>query len=118
MKHCPCHLYGFLIQSEQKYLHKAWDCMRKMLTGKIKANNDLLYSMLLGVTALLAAFAVILQPDMSLLTGFWKIQIGHAGLITDPICTGGVGAALLNAAAMLLMSTLLVRFQNMPFTGP
>lgn len=91
--------------------------MKKKLTGKIKANNDLLYYMLLGVTALLAAFAIILQPDMSLLTGFWKIQIGHAGLITDPICTGGVGAALLNAAAMLLMSTLLVRFQNMPFTG-
>jgi len=91
--------------------------MRKELTGKIKANNDFLYYMMLAVSALLAAFAVILQPDMSLFTGFWKIQVGHAGLITDPILTGGVGAALLNASALLLTSTMLVRLQRMPFSG-
>jgi len=87
------------------------------LTGKAKTNNDLLFRMLLAVSALLAVFAVALQPDLSLFTGFWKIQIGHAGLITDPICTGGPGAALLNAALMLLMSTMLVRLQKMPYTG-
>ena len=91
--------------------------MKSKLTGKIKANNDLLYYMLLSVSALLTVFAVALQPDLSLFTGFWKIQVGHAGLITDPICTGGVGAALLNAAAMLLGSTMLVRMQKMPFNG-
>lgn len=91
--------------------------MRKELSGKAKANNDLLFYMLLALALLLAAFAVILQPDLSLFTGFWKIQTGHAGLITDPICTGGVGAALLNASVMLLLSTLLVRVQRMPFTG-
>lgn len=84
---------------------------------KIKANQNLLYYMMLGLTVLLAAFAVALQPNLSLFTGFWKIQVGHAGLITDPICTGGPGAALLNAAALLLGSTLLVRLQKMPFTG-
>lgn len=91
--------------------------MKRELTGKIKANNDLLYYMLLAVSALLAVFAVILQPNLSLFTGFWKIQIGHAGLITDPLLTGGPGAALLNAAVMMLASTLLVRLQRMPFTG-
>lgn len=91
--------------------------MKRDLAGRIKANNDLLYHVMLAVAALLAAFAVVLQHDMSLLTGFWKIQVGHAGLITDPICTGGPGAALLNASLMLLMSTLLVRGQKMPFTG-
>lgn len=91
--------------------------MRKGFTGKIRANNDLLYYLMLAVSLLLAAFAVILQPDMSLLTGLWKIQLGHAGLITDPICTGGPGAALLNAALMLFCSTMLVRLQKMPFTG-
>lgn len=91
--------------------------MKRDLAGKIKANNDLLYHVMLAIAALLAAFAVVLQHDMSLFTGFWKIQVGHAGLITDPICTGGPGAALLNASLMLLMSTLLVRGQKMPFTG-
>lgn len=91
--------------------------MKKLSLGKIKAGNNLLYYVMLAVAFVLALFAVILQPDVSLFTGFWKIQIGHAGLITDPICTGGVGGALLNAAVMLLMSTLLVRMQKMPFTG-
>lgn len=91
--------------------------MRKELTGKIKANNDLLYHMLLAVALLLAVFAVVLQPNLSLFTGFWKIQTGHAGLITDPLLTGGPGAALLNASVLLTMSTLMVRLQKMPFTG-
>lgn len=91
--------------------------MKRELAEKIKANNDLLYHLMLGLAALLAVFAVALQPNMSLITGFWKIQTGHAGLITDPICTGGIGAALLNASLLLFMSTFLVRFQRMPFTG-
>ena len=91
--------------------------MRAKISEKIKAGNDLLFYMLMALTLLLTIFAIILQPDLSLFTGFWKIQIGHAGLITDPICTGGPGAALLNAVLMLLGSTLLVRLQKMPFTG-
>lgn len=91
--------------------------VKRILTEKAKKTNELLYHMLLALAGLLTVFAIILQHDTSLFTGFWSIQLGHAGLITDPICTGGVGAALLNAAVMLLMSTLLVRFQGMPFTG-
>ena len=93
------------------------DDMKTKLTGKIKANNDLLYYMLMAVAVLLAVFAVILQPDISLFTGLWKIQVGHAGLITDAIRTGGAGAALLNASLVMTLSTLLVRLQKMPFTG-
>lgn len=91
--------------------------MKKDLTERIKTNNDILYHILLGMAALLAIFAVALQHDLSLFIGFVKIQIGHAGLITDPICTGGAGSALLNASVMLFLSTLLVRVQKMPFTG-
>lgn len=91
--------------------------VKRILTEKAKKTNELLYHMLLALAGLLAIFAIILQHDKSLFTGFWSIQVGHAGLITDPICTGGVGAALMNASVMLLMSILLVRFQGMPFTG-
>jgi len=91
--------------------------MKMGLMQKIRTSRNFLFYLMLAVTALLIVFAAVLQPDASLMSGFWKIQIGHAGLITDPICTGGAGAALLNAALMLLMSTLLVRLQKMPFTG-
>lgn len=91
--------------------------MKNKLSEKTKTKDDLLYAMLLAVAALLAIFAVVLQPNISLFTGFWKIQTGHAGLITDPLLTGGIGAALLNASAMLLMSLFIVRVQKMPLTG-
>ena len=52
-----------------------------------------------------------------LLTGFWAIQVNETGLITDLMAVGGVGAALLNAAVVLLLSTLLIRRMKLPFTG-
>lgn len=76
-----------------------------------------LYRILLALAAVLLAFAVIAQPDASLLRGFWAIQISETGLITDPMATGGVGAALLNAALVLFLSTMLIRGMKLPFTG-
>lgn len=72
---------------------------------------------LLALAGLLLVFAVLAQPDRTLLTGFWKIQISETGLITDPMAVGGVGAALLNAALVLLLSLLLIRGMKLPITG-
>lgn len=52
-----------------------------------------------------------------LLHGFWQILISDAGLITDPAVTGGAGAALLNAALVLALSTALVYAMHLPVTG-
>ena len=79
--------------------------------------NTVLFRMMLGIAGFLAVFAVVVQPNSSIFQGFWAIQMGEAGLITDPICTGGVGGALLNAAVLLLVSTLLVRWMRLPFSG-
>lgn len=79
--------------------------------------HDRLYWVLLATVGLLLVFAVIAQPDRTLFTGFWQIQISETGLITDPMATGGVGAALLNAALVLLAATLLVRGLKVPITG-
>lgn len=75
------------------------------------------YRVLLALAGLLLVSAVLAQPNLSLLQGFWEIQISETGLITDPMATGGVGAALLNAALVLLLSTLLIRWMGLPFTG-
>ena len=85
-------------------------------TGKVLI-YDRLYLVLLAVAGVLLIFAVIAQPDVSLFTGLWQIQLSEAGLITDPMTTGGVGAALLNAALVLLICTLLIRAMKLPFTG-
>lgn len=86
----------------------------------IRTNTPLgtwLYRIPLALAGVLAVFAVIAQPNRTLLTGFWAIQTSETGLITDPMAVGGAGAALLNAAVVLLLSTLLVRWMRLPFTG-
>lgn len=91
--------------------------MGKAQMKKAQYGDKILFRMLLVVATLLVIFAVILQPNASLFSGFWQIQMGQAGLITDPICIGGAGAALLNAALMLFGSTMLARLQKTPFSG-
>lgn len=91
--------------------------MRREFCTSAKDSNRFLFCTMLAIAVLLTAFAIILQPDASLFSGFWKIQTSHVALITDPIIIGGVGAALLNASALLLTSTMMIRLQKMPFTG-
>ena len=91
--------------------------MERTVERRTEQTDGRLFRLVLGIVGVLVVFAVIAQPDLSLFTGFWAIQMGEAGLITDPICTGGAGAALLNAAVLLLMSALLVRWMKLPFTG-
>lgn len=76
-----------------------------------------LYTVPLVLSGFLLLFAAAVQPDLSLLTGWWKIQISQTGLITDPVAIGGVGAALLNSALILFLSTMLVRYVRAPFSG-
>ena len=87
---------------------------KKTLVDLLRAH---LYTVPLTMSAFLLIFALAFQPDTTLLTGFWKIQTHEAGLITDPVAIGGVGAALLNAALVLFLSTMLVRRVRAPFAG-
>ncbi len=98
----------YTIKNKIKYLVKY---KRKELL------HDKLYLVLVVLTGMLAVFAVAAQPNLSLLTGFWKIQFEEAGLITDPMAVGGVGATLLNAALVLAASTFLVWRMGLPCTG-
>ena len=81
------------------------------------AVNRLLRRVLVTTGVLLILFAVIAQPGVELLRGFWQIQISESGLITDSIVTGGVGGALLNAGLILLLSVWLVSRLGLPFSG-
>ena len=91
--------------------------MEQTAERRVERINTILFGMMLGISGILAVFAVVAQPDFGIFRGFWAIQMGEAGLITDPICTGGAGGALLNAAALLLLSALLVRWMRCPFPG-
>ncbi len=76
-----------------------------------------LYLVPLTLSGVLALVPVLPPADAAFLPGFWAIQISVTGLIAGPMATGGVGAALLNAALVLLLSTLLLRKLGLPVTG-
>ena len=79
--------------------------------------SPVLRGVLPALCVVLAVFSFAVQPPAELFRGFWRILISDAGLITDPAVTGGVGAALLNAALVLALSTALVYGMHLPVTG-
>lgn len=91
--------------------------MHKEKLSPVELLREHLYTVPLVLSAVLLLFAVAFQPDLTLLTGWWRIQIHETGLITDPVAIGGVGAALLNSALILFFSTMLVRRVRAPFAG-
>lgn len=103
---------------EEDFLYTLKNKIRYLVKYKRKElAHDRLYLVLVVLLGMLLAFAVAVQPDLSLLTGFWKIQFSEAGLITDPVVVGGLGATLLNAALVLAASTFLVWRMGLPCTG-
>ena len=88
-----------------------------MERGKARSTSDYIYHILLLMSLVLIAAAVIAEPSLELIKGLWRIMTHEAGLITDPIVTGGLGAALLNTGLVLLGGVKIARYQKLPFTG-
>ena len=89
----------------------------KTASSRSDKQSPVLRGVLPALCVVLAVFAFAVQPPAELFRGFWRILISDAGLITDPAVTGGVGAALLNAALVLALSTALVYGMHLPVTG-
>ena len=89
----------------------------KTASSRSEKQSPVLRGVLPALCVVLAVFAFAVQPPAELFRGFWRILISDAGLITDPAVTGGAGAALLNAALVLALSTALVYGMRLPVTG-
>lgn len=79
--------------------------------------SPLLRGILPAFCVLLALLAFVFQRPGEVFRGLLQIMLSDAGLITDPAVVGGVGAALLNAALVLGLSTALVYGLKLPITG-
>ena len=85
--------------------------------GKAHTTSDQIFCLLLATAAAVICAAVIAEPSAEIFRGLLRIVTHEAGLITDPIVTGGLGAALLNMGLVLLCGITLARVQRLPFTG-
>lgn len=68
--------------------------------------------------AVLAAAAFLCDSPGEIGEGMMRIMTSHSLLITDFFVVGGMGAAFLNAAVILLTGVFLVMVEKIPFTGP
>ena len=91
--------------------------MKEKAAARRDGQDPVLRGILPALCLILAVFAFASQPPKELFVGFWRILISDAGLITDPAVVGGAGAALLNAALVLALSTALVYGMGLPVTG-
>lgn len=76
-----------------------------------------IYATLLIFSISLILFGIISGEKSDLLPGFLRILYSQAGLITDSIAVGGIGAAFINAGVVTLLSVLLLKAIKLPFSG-
>lgn len=91
--------------------------MVKRITESFKKENLLRNITLLCIAALAAAAFACDSPE-NILRGMGRILTSRSVLITDFFVVGGMGAAFLNAALVLMIGTALVLAKKIPFTGP
>lgn len=87
------------------------DTIRKKLKGQE------LFVFSIATALLLFLTAILLAPPEELLRGMVTIVLTRDALVTDYFELAGFGAAFLNAALVFSLAILLIRLQNIPFTG-
>ena len=90
---------------------------KRSTSSRPDRQNPVVRGILPALCGIFLLFALAVQTPAGLLRGLWQILTADAGLITDPAVTGGAGAALLNAALVLALSTALVYALRLPVTG-
>ena len=79
--------------------------------------KDIPFYYALCLSAFMLSLAFCVDTPLQVLQGFWIIISSPAGLITDSILIGGLGAAFFNAGLVLLYSIFLLRWAKVPFSG-
>ena len=83
---------------------------------KTKQSAQVFYSMVL-VAASLIVFGFLCDTPANVIYGIIRITQAQAGLITDSMLVGGVGAAFVNAGLVMSASILLLRLCRLTFNG-
>ena len=83
---------------------------------RTRAKDALFYCPII-LALLMIGFAFVVDSPVNIFAGFITILTSPAGLITDSIVVGGMGAAFFNAGCVLLYSTFLLKLVKVPFSG-
>lgn len=79
--------------------------------------GKLIFNLLFVFGVILTVYGFLWDTPVDIFRGTWRIMISKAGLITDSMMVGGVGAAFTNAGLVTLFSMALIRWFKAPCTG-
>lgn len=79
--------------------------------------SDFIYGTMTILAGLLIGFGFLCDTPLGVVRGMYTILNTQAGLITDSIVIGGLGAAFANAGLVMLISIGLLRAVKLTFSG-
>lgn len=82
-----------------------------------KRPGGFILATMLALAAVLIIFGFLCDIPANIFAGLVRILCAQAGLITDSIVVGGMGAAFVNAGLVLLLSIGLLCLAKLPFVG-
>lgn len=83
---------------------------------KIKGNEIKIF--IFFTIAMLFVAAFVSDSPRDIMAGMKQIIVSRSALITDYFELAGMGAAFFNAALVMLICTVLIMVEKIPFTGP
>ena len=93
-------------------------CLRAFLSDSPEKLQSARIAVALSVFAIsLIVFGFFWDTPAEIVGGIWRIIRSQAGLITDSIAIGGMGAAFVNSGLVTLICIGLLCLLRMPFTG-
>ena len=93
-------------------------CLRAFLSDSPEKLQSARIAVALSVFAIsLIVFGFFWDTPAGIVGGIWRIIRSQAGLITDSIAIGGMGAAFVNSGLVTLICIGLLCLLRMPFTG-
>lgn len=72
---------------------------------------------MISFAVILIAFGFLCDPPSAIFRGVFSIIGSRAGLITDSIVVGGMGAAFVNAGLVTLISIMIIQRSGLQFSG-
>lgn len=91
--------------------------MKKYLAYDAERQGEFIRACMIAFAVVLIFFGFLSDPPGTVFRGIVSIVGSRAGLITDSIVVGGMGAAFVNAGLVTLISIALISWTGLQFSG-
>lgn len=91
--------------------------MKNYLAYDARQQGEFVRACMIAFSVILIVFGFLCDPPDVIFRGIFSIIGSRAGLITDSIVVGGMGAAFVNAGLVTLISIVIISWSGLQFSG-